>query len=70
MTVVPAYGKDYKSKKEIEEALKAGKDFQIADYFHPEDGRYVNREDLLKSKVKTINVRYARLTKIAVIQVK
>jgi hypothetical protein len=69
MTVVPAYGNDYTSAKEVKDAFRAGKDFLIADHFHPEDGRYVNRADLIKSKVRKVNVRYAGLRKIAVIDV-
>jgi hypothetical protein len=69
MTIVPAYGNDYTSAKQVKEAFHAGKDFRIADYFHPEDGRYVNREDLIRSQVRTVNIRYAGLRKIAVIAV-
>lgn len=69
MTVVPAYGHDYTSAKQVKDAFHANKDFRIADYFHPEDGRYVNREDLIRSRVRTVNVRYAGLRKITVITV-
>jgi BMFP domain-containing protein YqiC len=33
-TLVPAYGRDYKSRKEVETAFEAGKDFQLASLFH------------------------------------
>jgi hypothetical protein len=70
MTLVPAYGRDYKSGKDVKADFAAGKDFTIADYFSPDDGRVTNREDLLRAKVRSVNIRYARLTKIVVIPVK
>jgi hypothetical protein len=68
--VVPAYGRDYKSKKEILADWEAGKDFQICDISSPFDGSYVNKEDAEKdSGVWEVHVRYARLTKIAAIRI-
>ena len=67
--VVPAYGRDYKNKKEILAAWEAGKDFQICDMSHPNDGAYVNKEDAEKdSGLWEIHVRFARLTKVASIK--
>ena len=43
--VSPAYGKDYKTKKELMEGYAAGHDFQIHDMNHPEYGRYININD-------------------------
>lgn len=43
--VSPAYGKDYKTKKELMEGYDAGHDFQIHDFNHPEYGRYINKQD-------------------------
>lgn len=43
--VSPAYGKDYKTKKEVMEAYKSGADFQIHDINHPAYGRYININD-------------------------
>jgi hypothetical protein len=39
----PAYGRDYKSKAEVLEAVKANNDFVINDY-GPSMGRVANRE--------------------------
>ena len=63
--LVPAYGRDYKSKAEVIAAWNAGKDFE-GDYqlgFKP-----VNREDI--PKPCTVNLRYKRNTQIAVVKVK
>lgn len=70
MTLTPAYGRDYKSKKEIQNDWDAGKDFVISDMFSGEDGRYINREDAVRAGIRSVNVRYKRLTQIAVIRVK
>lgn len=46
--VVPAYGRDYKSKKELLADWNAGKDFRICDISSASDGAYVNKEELSK----------------------
>ena len=67
---VPAYGRDYKSKKEILPDWEAGNDFKICDMSSPDDGRYVNKEDAEKdSGVWEVHVRYAKLAKIAAIRI-
>jgi hypothetical protein len=68
ITVVPAYGRDYKSGKDVMEAWNQGKDFQVADMFHPKDGSYINVHDAPKGV--TINVRYKKLTQIKPIKIK
>lgn len=71
ITAVPAYGRDYKSGKEVQEAWDANKDFRIEEMFHPDDGRMVNKQDAEKySKGTTFNIRYKRLTQIKPIKVK
>jgi hypothetical protein len=65
MTVVPAYGRDYKSIKDVRAAWDAGKDFQITDLFSGNDGRYVNKAD---SGGMTIMARYSKLRKITKVQ--
>lgn len=66
VTLVPAYGRDYKSAKEVKAAWAEGKDFQINDMSHPNDGSYVNIND--DTTGLTFNVRYKRLTGVAVIK--
>ena len=63
--LAPAYGRDYKSAAEVKAAWAAGKDF-MGDYqlgFKP-----VNINDI--PKPATVLLRYARLTKVANVQVK
>lgn len=65
MTVVPAYGRDYKSKKDVQAAWDAGKDFLIADMFS--GSGYINKSDAPKGT--TIMVRYCNKTKVTPIKV-
>ena len=64
-TVIPAYGRDYTNAKAVKADFDADRDFQICDMFSGQDGRMVNKQDLAKGD--TLNVRYKRLTQIAVI---
>lgn len=63
--LTPAYGRDYKSKKEVIEAWNAGKDF-IGD--HQLGFKPVNRDDL--PKPANIMLRYKRNTLVTVLNVK
>jgi hypothetical protein len=68
--VVPAYGRDYKSKKEILADWNAGKDFQICDMSCQNDGAYVNKEDAENdSALWEVHVRYAKLSKVMAIRI-
>ena len=62
-TLTPAYGRDYKSKKAVLEDWAAGKDFIIADMFHPDSGRYTSKRDWTG---KSVNIRYQKLSKVLV----
>lgn len=63
VSAVPAYGRDYKSKKEVLADWNAGKDFLIQDLMR---SGYVNIKD--KPADMVLNVRYARLTKVTPIR--
>ena len=66
LTVSAAYGRDFKSKKEILNYWNSNRDFQNLDIF--ETG-YINKQDAKKFKVGFLNVRYKNLRNIAVIDV-
>jgi len=68
MNLIPAYGRDYKSKKALMADFDANKDFLIADISCPDDGRYVNKEQLKPGTM--VQVRYKRLTQVTVFTVK
>ena len=62
MTLTPAYGRDYKSKKEVQADLDAGKDFKVASMFN--GGGYINKADMLREGIKNVMIRYKKLTQI------
>lgn len=64
VTLVPAYGRDYKSQSAVLEAWSKGYDFLIQDVHHPNNGSYINKSDAEThgSKPTTYNVRYKKLT--------
>jgi len=66
LTLTPAYGRDYKSQKEVRAAWQAGADFVISDHFSPDDGRYINRPQVPSGT--TVNIRYKRLTQVCVLK--
>ena len=65
-TLVPAYGRDYRSKKAIQADLKEGRlDFRICDVSSRWDGSYVNGQQLSADGYTSVWVRYAGLRKLA-----
>ena len=67
LTVRNAYGRDFKSKREILEHYKANKDFQNLNV--TVSGAIVNKQDAKRFKVGFLRVRYKNLMNIAVIDV-
>ena len=57
----PAYGRDYKSAKEVKAELLAGKDFRI-ESIGPNAGRYCSLRDFPVGQV--LNVRYRGLHQV------
>ena len=69
MTLVPAYGRDYKTKKAVLQDWHAGKDFVIQDFFSRWDGKPVNKKDIERGGAETsVMVRYRNQTQIATIK--
>ena len=69
ITVVPAYGRDYRSKEEVLQAWEAGNDFQIRDVSSRWNGSYINKEDAGKSGLSTVDVRFNSLRNHFVVKV-
>lgn len=67
MNLVPAYGRDYRSKASVEADFRNGKDFRIADISSPDDGRYCSCRDFQKGT--RVTIRYAKLRKVTVITI-
>lgn len=66
----PAYGRDYKTQKELLSDFDAGKDFQILDVMHPNCGGYATKAELIAGGVQTANIGYKKFTKVAVVALK
>ena len=66
ITLTPAYGRDYKSQKEVKADWKNGKDFIIADIVHPYSGKpcSIRDVDALGGKVM---IRFNKNTKIVAV---
>ena len=65
MTLTPAYGRDYKSQKEVMADVEANKDFIIRDITSPLDGKPASPSDF---KGQTVQIRYGRsLAKVMVV---
>jgi len=70
MTLIPAYGRDYTSKREVLRDWNANRDFIVADLFSQWDGKPVNRADLERTNgPHQVQIRYKRLERITVVQV-
>ena len=57
--LLPAYGRDYKNKKEVQAALDAGKDFILVTY---QGETYINKEQIAPGS--TFLVRYSKQMKV------
>jgi hypothetical protein len=64
-TLVPAYGRDYKSKKELLADFAANKDFHLQTY---NGSTYVNREQVEQLKEREVMVRYSKCTKVTILK--
>ena len=65
-TLIPAYGRDYRSKKAIQADLKEGRlDFRISDMSSRWDGKYVNGQQLSADGYTSVRVRYGNPRKVA-----
>ncbi len=72
LILIPAYGRDYKSKTALMEDWNGNKDFRVATMMDANDGRYTSVRDIdafRKEGYKWVNIRYDRLTKVHVIKI-
>jgi len=66
-TLTPAYGRDYKSQKEVLADFNGGKDFIFNDITSLDDGRYVTKTGLERTSVRSVQIRYGKLRKVMVV---
>lgn len=67
--IIPAFGRDYKSKAAVLADLNEGKDFKVADMSSQWDGKSCNLEDLKREGITEVTVRYGKLMKVAVFKI-
>jgi hypothetical protein len=61
--LVPAYGRDYKSKKAVEEDFYNNKDFKTL------SGSYTNWTDLKKTGLVKVEIRYDKLMRSTFVKI-
>lgn len=67
LTLIPAYGRDYKSKAQVLADYNNDKDFMVCDYLGK--SAYINKSDLEKIEgITHLHFRYQRLTKVLVLK--
>jgi hypothetical protein len=64
-TLTPAYGKDYKNRKDAVADFDSGKDFVYNTY---DRQTYCTKKELLEAGIKSINIRFKNNTEIAVVK--
>lgn len=64
MTLIPAYGRDYKSAKAARTDWESGKDFRIAT-IGPDSGAYTSKRDWTG---KHVAIRYNKLTQLTIVK--
>ena len=65
LTLLPAYGRDYKSKKLIIDDLNNNKDF-----LESTTRKYINKQQFKELNISSFNVRYDQQRKITNIKIK
>ena len=65
LTLLPAYGRDYKTKKAIIEHLNDDRDFLESTSLKP-----INKQQFKELNISSFNVRYDQLRKIININIK
>jgi len=63
-TLIPAYGRDYKNKKDVEKDFRAGKDFKL---MSPFGSCYCSIRDAEKGE--HVQIRYNNLRSVIVVTV-
>ena len=70
VTVTPAFGRDYNSKAAVKADFDADKDFIIASIMDPWTGKPANKSDLVGAGYTHVEVRYAKLRKLIMVDLK
>jgi hypothetical protein len=63
ITLTPAYGRDYRSRRAVLADWEANRDFILYAFEDPWDGKPINRTQALESNLREMCFRYDRLRK-------
>lgn len=69
ITLSPAYGRDYKSKKAAQADFDSNKDFIIEDIVNPYCGKPATKSELLKAGYSEFRIRYKKMRSVFVVKV-
>ena len=66
ITMVPAYGRDYRSIRAVKKALENQADFRVQDISSRWDGMVGNLRNLRDEGHLEVKIRYAKLNKVTI----
>jgi len=69
-TITPAYGRDYKNKKNLEIDFNNNMDFILNDFSSPYSGKACNKTDLKNAGIKQVKARYNKQTRVFILDIK
>ena len=70
LTLVPAFGRDYSSKKALLEDWKQNKDFLVSDISCKWDGKPANKADIEScGEYSQVKIRFKKLADFVIIKV-
>lgn len=69
MIVIPAYGRDYKTREDVIKDWEGNKDFVIQDVSCKYNGKYINKNDAINGNVKEVKIRFNKLEDFVFVKV-
>tara|TARA_Y100000296_G_C5058828_1_gene198700 strand:+ start:56 stop:277 length:222 start_codon:yes stop_codon:yes gene_type:complete len=70
ITLIPAYGRDYRSARAVKKALQSQIDFRVQDVSSKWDGMVGNLLNIKTEGYEEVKVRYSKLRKVTIFKTK
>ena len=70
ITLIPAYGRDYRSARAVKKALQNQIDFRVQDVSSKWDGMVGNLLNIKTEGYEEVKVRYSKLKKVTIFKTK
>ena len=67
ITLSPAYGRDFSTRRAAEENFNANQDWRIESVASGYAGAYATRAELKHAGYREVELRYAKLTKVTIV---